>query len=43
MSIVNDGDKSKVELKVPPEASSMVQAQAPKLGAGVYQLKLTRP
>jgi methionine-rich copper-binding protein CopC len=38
MTIEKEGGKDKVDLKVPSGASSMVQAAAPKLGAGVYLL-----
>ncbi len=38
LTIEKEGGKDKVDLKVPSAASSMVQAQAPKLGAGVYLL-----
>jgi methionine-rich copper-binding protein CopC len=38
LTIEKEGGKDKVDLKLPAEASSMVQAAAPKLGAGVYLL-----
>jgi copper resistance protein C len=38
MTIEKEGGKDKVDLKLPTAATSMVQAQAPKLGAGVYLL-----
>lgn len=38
ISIEKEGDSNKLELKVPTGATSMVQALAPKLGAGVYLL-----
>ena len=38
ITIEKEGGKDRVELKVPTEATPMAQAQAPKLGAGVYVL-----
>jgi methionine-rich copper-binding protein CopC len=38
LSIEKEGGKDKVELNVPSAATSMVQAAAPKLEAGVYRL-----
>ena len=38
MTIEKEGGTDKVELKAPAAASSMVQAQAPKLAAGKYLL-----
>ena len=38
LTIEKEGGKEKVDIKVPPGASSMVQAQPPNLGAGVYLL-----
>ena len=38
LSIGKEGSKDKIELKPPSGATSMVQAQSPKLGAGVYLL-----
>ena len=38
LTIEKEGGKDKIDLKLPSAASSMVEAQAPKLGAGVYLL-----
>ena len=38
LTIEKEGGKDKVDLKVPTAATSMVQAQAPKWGPGVYLL-----
>jgi methionine-rich copper-binding protein CopC len=38
LSIEKDGGKDKVDLKVPADAKAMVQADSPKLAAGVYLL-----
>ena len=38
LSIEKEGGKDKVDLKAPSAATSMIQAEAPKLAAGVYLL-----
>ena len=38
LTIQKEGGTEKVELKAPAEPKAMVQATAPKLGAGVYLL-----